>query len=428
LNVVLSIDAIHPPLAGIGRYAWELASRLPHCAGIDRVRYLADGRWAQLPNPEVEAKGAPASDSALIGSISEPVSQPISELTLNFKGRMRQRLERVPRVIGQQLKQIPHSLRYRIGQMPLAARAYSKLMPMLASSQLGEVQDAIFHGPNYFVPKTHLPCVVSIHDLSIYRYPQWHPKARIARMQIAIPEAIERAKVILAISESTRTDIIEKFRIPAERVHVTLLGVDAIYHPRRTEELLPVLSRFGLTQNAYSFFVSTIEPRKNLLNLLAAYRALPIALRQRWPLVLAGGAGWQSDDIHDDMQRASREGWLKYLGFVEQRDLPALYAGARLFTYPSWYEGFGLPIAEAMASGIPVFTSNCSSMPEVADGAAMLVEPGDVSAMRQGLVQALEDESWRAHAVQRGLQRASELSWDACVAQTILAYRAASAG
>jgi len=220
LNVVLSIDAIHPPLAGIGRYSWELASRLPHCPGIDSVRYLADGRWAALPCPEIQVQEIPAANSAG----AEPI--------LNFKGRMRQRLEIVPRAIGQQLKQIPHSLRYRIGQIPLAARAYSKLMPMLASSQLDDVRDGIFHGPNYFVPKTHLPCVVSIHDLSIYRYPQWHPEARIARMQIAIPEAIERAKVVLAISESTRADIIEKFRIPAERVHVTLLGVDNIYHPR----------------------------------------------------------------------------------------------------------------------------------------------------------------------------------------------------
>ncbi len=428
MNVVLSIDAIHPPLAGIGRYAWELASRLPHCAGIDSVRYLADGRWASLPSPELSPEPVLDAATPTVTSTLTSTLASVPEPELNFKGRLRQRLERVPRAIAQQLKQIPHSLRYRIGQMPLAARAYSKLMPMMASSQLASVQNGVFHGPNYFVPKTHLPCVVSIHDLSIYRYPQWHPKARIERMQIAIPEAIERAKVILAISESTRQDILEKFQIPPERVHVTLLGVDAIYHQRSAEELQPVLSRFGLTQNAYSFFVSTIEPRKNLLNLLAAYRALPLAMRQRWPLVLAGGGGWQSEDIHDDMQRASREGWLKYLGFVEQRDLPALYAGARLFTYPSWYEGFGLPIAEAMASGVPVLTSNCSSMPEVANGAAILVESGDVSSIKLGLVQALEDDSWRQQAIQRGLQRAAELSWDACVAQTIAAYRAASVG
>ncbi len=405
MNVVLSIDAIRPPLAGIGRYAWELASRLPQQPGIDVVRYLSDGRWVSLPDPDMEHA---VSEESAAASFS-------AESAMNFKGRLRKRLE-----------QIPNNVRKRFGQVPLVAQAYSKLMPLLASKSLARMENGIFHGPNYFVPKTHLPCAVTIHDLSVYRYPQWHPRARVERMHIAVPEAIERASVILAISESTRMDILEKFKIPAERVQVTLLGVDQVYHPRSPEQLLPVLSRFGLTHNAYSFFVSSIEPRKNLLNLLAAYRCLPNAIRERWPLVLAGGGGWQSEEIHEDIQRAMREGWLKYLGFVNQSDLPALYAGARLFTYPSWYEGFGLPIAEAMASGVPVLTANCSSMPEVAGGAAMLVEPGDVNAIRDGLLQALEDISWRERAIQRGLQRARELSWDACVKQTVSAYYAAS--
>lgn len=405
MNVVLSIEAIHPPLAGIGRYAWELATRLPLQQEVESVRYLSDGQWRDLPNPNLVEVASPRVE--LASNTDKP--------SLNIKGRIRKRLE-----------QFPHYLRRRVGQVPLFARAYGKLMPLLASNNLDGVKDAVFHGPNYFVPKTHLPSVVTIHDLSIYRYPQWHPKARIARMQMAIPEAIERASLILAISESTRRDIIDQFQIPAERVQVTLLGVDQIYHPRTSVQLTPVLSKFGLSMNAYSFFVSTIEPRKNLTNLIAAYRLLPIAMRQRWPLVLVGGGGWQSEEIHADIQHAVSEGWLKYLGFVDQADLPALYAGARLFTYPSWYEGFGLPIVEAMASGVPVLTSNCSSMPEVAAGAAMLVEPGDIDSIREGLAQALDDVSWRELAVQRGLQRATELSWDACVRNTVAAYQSVS--
>lgn len=403
MNIIFSIEAIHPPLAGIGRYAWELASRLPQCEGIDSVRYLSDGRWKALPAAELESTTA-----AAVG-VSE------SAPALSIKSRL-----------GQRLEKIPHSLRHRIGQIPLAARVYSKVMPYMTSKRLSKIANGVFHGPNYFVPKTHLPSVVTFHDLSIYRYPQWHPKARIERMLAVMPDAVERAKIILAVSASARLDILEQFQISPERVHVALSGVDGSYHQRSDDELQPVLSRFGLVPNTYSFFVSTIEPRKNLLNLLSAYRSLPMAMRQRWPLVLAGGGGWQSEDIHDDIQRASREGWLKYLGFVEQRDLPALYAGARLFTYPSWYEGFGLPIAEAMASGVPVLTSNCSSMPEVAGGAAMLVEPADVTAIRLGLMQALEDETWREQAIQTGLQRAAVLSWDDCMEKTILAYRAAS--
>lgn len=403
MNIIFSIEAIHPPLAGIGRYAWELASRLPQCEGIDSVRYLSDGRWKALPDPEFVPRNSATDAASKLGHAPSIASR-----------------------VGQSIGKIPHSLRHRIGQIPLAARLYGKIMPYMVSKRLGKISDGVFHGPNFFVPKTHLPSVVTFHDLSIYRYPQWHPKARIERMLAAMPEAVERAQIILAVSASARRDILAQFQIPPERVHVALSGVDGSYHQRSDDALLPVLSRFGLVANTYSFFVSTIEPRKNLLNLLAAYRGLPLAMRQQWPLVLAGGGGWQSDDIHEDIQRASREGWLKYLGFVEQRDLPALYAGARLFTYPSWYEGFGLPIAEAMASGVPVLTSNCSSMPEVAGGAAMLVEPADVPAIRLGLMQALEDETWRAQAIQAGLRRAAELSWDDCMEKTVLAYRAAS--
>ena len=402
MNIIFSIEAIHPPLAGIGRYAWELASRLPQCEGIDSVRYMSDGRWKALPDPESVSPNSATDAASKLGHAPSIASR-----------------------LGQSIGRIPPSLRHRIGQIPLAARLYSKVMPYMVSKRLGKIANGVFHGPNYFVPKTHLPSVVTFHDLSIYRYPQWHPKARIERMLATMPEAVERAQIILAVSASARRDILEQFQIPPERVHVALSGVDRSYHQRSDDALLPVLSRFGLLANTYSFFVSTIEPRKNLLNLLAAYRGLPLAMRQQWPLVLAGGGGWQSDDIHEDIQRASREGWLKYLGFVEQRDLPALYAGARLFTYPSWYEGFGLPIAEAMASGVPVLTSNCSSMPEVAGGAAMLVEPADVPAIRLGLMQALEDETWRTQAIQAGLQRATELSWDDCMEKTILAYRAA---
>nr|WP_255423134.1 glycosyltransferase family 1 protein [Undibacterium sp. LX40W] len=172
-------------------------------------------------------------------------------------------------------------------------------------------------------------------------------------------------------------------------------------------------------------FVSTIEPRKNLSNLIAAYSKLPSAMRQRWPLVLVGGKGWNSEEIHAQIEQATAQSWLKYLGYVPQAHLPLLYAGARLFTYPSLYEGFGLPIAEAMASGVPVLTSNCSSMPEVAGTAALLVEPRDVDQMCVELERGLSDNVWRTLAIPKGLERASQLTWDTCVDKTLLAYKMA---
>jgi glycosyltransferase involved in cell wall biosynthesis len=398
LKIILSTEAIHPPLAGIGRYSWELATRLAKHPAVEQVRYMSDGGWCELPDPEVPVKVAPVVAVAAVNHaqanvadvVPTPVPVPIPEPVLNFKGRMRKRLEWLPRKIVDQTrhqiilcKQKWPSLRSRLGQIRLLAKIYGKLMPLRASNQLDEVEIGLFHGPNYFVPKTHLPTVVTIHDLSIYRYPQWHPQARIDRMRVAIPESIKRAKLIIAISEATRQEVIATFNLPSERVQTVLLGVDAIYQPRSAEIVQPVLDQFGLRYGEFSFFVSTIEPRKNLRNLIAAYGQMPLELRMRYPLVLVGGRGWQSEDIHADIQKASNEGWLKYLGFVEQSCLPMLYAGCRLFTYPSWYEGFGLPIAEAMASGVPVLTANNSSMPEVAAGAALLVDPANVDDIAQ---------------------------------------------
>lgn len=379
MNVVLSIEAIRPPLAGIGRYAWELANRLPLSPEVESIRFLSDGLWRQLPD----------------------------------------------------LAQAPTSRqdwRHQLGKNPLVSQVYGKLMPKLARFQLNRLarsKNAVFHGPNFFVPQIDLPSVVTIHDLSAYFPSDWHPQTRIERMRALIPQAVTRANVVLTDSIATKCELIQEFNLDDAKVRAVPLGVDQTYHPRTEEQLDPVLGRYGLNTNRYTLFVSTIEPRKNIQRLIIAYRTLPLELRCRYPLVIAGARGWNSQSIHDDIEQAANEGWLNYLGFLAQEDLPALYAGCRLFAYPSLYEGFGLPIAEAMASGVPVLTSNCSSMPEVAGGAAILVDPLDVDGMTVALEQALSDELWRTDARELGLRRAQQLNWGACVDQTLLAYKMA---
>ncbi|MES2073256.1 MAG: glycosyltransferase family 1 protein [Pseudomonadota bacterium] len=395
MNVVLSIEAVRPPLAGIGRYAWELATRLPRHADIQSVRYMSDGLWKRLPKLDVNNVNSP--QAALPAAGDQGVS---------LKARLRQQL----------------------GQSPLIAGLYGKLVPYIAKSSLSNIKDGIFHGPNYVVPESKMTSVVTLHDLSILRYPQWHPQARVQRMREAIPVAVQRADLVITDSLATRLEVLEEFNLQAEQVVAVPLGVDAQFHPMTEEQTAAVMAHFGLHYQQYSFFVSTIEPRKNLLKLLAAYRDLPADLRTQCPLVLVGSRGWQSDDIHAQIERGKNEGWLKYLGYVEDWYLPVLYAACRLFTYPSCYEGFGLPIAEAMASGVPVLTSNCSSMPEVAGGAALLVEPDDVVSIRDGLVVALQDDAWRRQAIEKGLNRAAQLTWDACVQNTVAAYQMVRGG
>ncbi len=376
MNVVLSIESIRPPLAGIGRYAWELATRLPLSPEVDTIRFLSDGLWRQLPEL-AQANGLA------------------------------------------QASQSRQDWRHRLGKNPLVSQLYGKLMPKLASFQLnrlGRSKDAVFHGPNFFVPEINLPSVVTIHDLSAYHPSDWHPQTRITRMRHLIPQAVARANIVLTDSIATKRELIQELNVEDSKVRAIPLGVDPIYHPRTAEQLEIVLARYDLHVNSYTLFVSTIEPRKNILRLIAAYRTLPQALRRQFPLVIAGAQGWNSQAIHDEIERAASEGWLFYLGFLTQEDLPA---------YPSLYEGFGLPIAEAMASGVPVLTSNCSSMPEVAGGAAMLVDPLDVDAIAHALERCLSDELWRTDAREQGLRRAQQLNWDACVEQTLLAYKMA---
>lgn len=411
MRVVLSVEAIHPPLAGIGRYAWELATRCRQHAEVESIRYISHGRWVDLPQVEpVAVVKAPTVQVAPAAQV-EPVPGPV-EVQLNYKGRMRRRIEQIPNVLRRQFR---HS--------SLLSRAYGKVAPMLAQMSLRSQRGAVFHGPNYFVPASGLPSLLTVHDLSMYKFPQWHPKTRIERLLESLPQSIARSQLILTDSEAIRLEVMQQFGLPPEKVRTILLGVDSSYHPRSAQEVQPVLQKFGLQYNGYSFFVSTIEPRKNLRNLIAAYKLLPLNVRQQWPLVLAGGRGWESDDIHADIVAAEQESWLKYLGFVEQHEMPSLYAGCRLFTYPSWYEGFGLPIAEAMASGVPVVTSNNSSMPEVAGGAALLVEPADVEQISAAIHRGLEDSEWRLQAISRGLARAAELTWENCVENTVQAYQ-----
>jgi glycosyltransferase involved in cell wall biosynthesis len=385
MQVILGSDAVHRPLTGIGRYSLELARHLREMPEVQRLDFFSMGRWQSWQDLQACEK--------FVAPIAGPA---------NASG--------------------PRTLRSVLAGNVLAVKAYGALAPALYAWRLRHRADALFHSPNYILPPHPGPCVATIHDLSHVWHPQFHPQVRVDFMNRALPQTLKRADFLITDAESVRQEVIRHFAWPEDKIAAVPLGVDPIYKPRDASEVQCILSAWGLGYEAYTLFVGTVEPRKNLTTLLTAYEQLPEKLRMQWPLVIAGNEGWNSKDIHGRMERAATQGWLRYLSFVPQAQLPMLYAGARLFSYPSLYEGFGLPPLEAMASGVPVVCSNVSSLPEVVGDVALGFAPTDVQALCAALAQGLEDESWRSQAKSAGRARSQKFSWQQCAASTLKIY------
>ena len=284
------------------------------------------------------------------------------------------------------------------------------------------MRSSIFHGPNYFLPAFVETGIITVHDLSVFRYPETHPAARVAAFEREFLRSLSRAAHVITDTETVRREMIEMFAVRPDAVTAIPLGVDPSFRPRTAEALAPTLAAWGLKPRGYGLCVSALEPRKKISELLSAWRRLPASIRDTYPLVLCGGAGWRNEELRDQVRIGVAEGWLRNLGFVEEALLPPLYAGAALFIYPSIYEGFGLPPVEAMASGVPVIVSNRSCLPEVCGDAADYIDPEDTDGFVSALERNLTDRDRAAGLVQRGLARARYFNWDRCIDGTVGIY------
>lgn len=267
------------------------------------------------------------------------------------------------------------------------------------------------------------PMVVTVYDLSFLHYPERLPPARRLYLRLLTGLSCRRARRVLVISHSTGQDVARLLGVPPERIDVTPLAHDAARcRPLPADEVQAFRRDRGLPPRFW-LFVGTLEPRKNLVTLLEAYAALPRS--ERAPLVLAGGKGWLYNDIFAAIERHALQDEVHLPGFLPTDEMPLWYNSAEIFVYPSVYEGFGLPVLEAMACGTPVLTSDLSSLPEVAGQAAICVPPHDVQAWTQALRRAGGDPQWRAAAREQGLQQAARFSWDRTAALTAASYRRA---
>ncbi len=284
-------------------------------------------------------------------------------------------------------------------------------------------QNFIYHEPCYILRPYLGPKVCTIHDLSHIKFPEQHPQGRVNFLLRYLPDTIRNTNHIITGSEFIRNEIIDLFNVSSLKVTCVYHGVSKLFKVRSFIEVKSTLAIYGLYEKSYLLNVGTLEPRKNLERLIHAFMHLPEQLRKKYPLVLIGMKGWHTRRLEKMIRSLTKKEQLYCLGYVPVADLPHLYSGAYGFIYISIYEGFGLPLLEAMASGIPALASDQSAMPEVVGEAAILVNPFDIDQITDKLNQLINDLTLRDRLKQLGPIRAAKFSWQSCIENTISVYR-----
>lgn len=265
------------------------------------------------------------------------------------------------------------------------------------------------------------PLVLTIHDLSFLHYPQNLPAARGLYLRLFTKWSVQRAQRVIAVSESTRRDILDRYGVPESRVDRIYYGSDPIFRPLPRDRVAEFRACQGLPER-FLLFVGTLEPRKNVARLIEAYARLP---EGRPPLYIVGGKGWLYDEIFARVEALHLSEAVRFAGYVPGQELPWWYNAAELLVYPSLYEGFGLPPLEAMACGTPVITSGVSSLPEVVGSAAIKVDPTDTGALAAAMGEVLASAQVRLAMKAAGLEQAKAFSWQRAARETVASYRLA---
>ena len=301
-------------------------------------------------------------------------------------------------------------------------------IPLTLTSELRRNPVDVLHVQFTSPPVAPCPVVVSIHDLSFEHLPLTFKRRSRMQLRMTVRRSARHAAQVLTLSEYVRDDVIATYGIDAERVAVVPLAAPEHFSPVRDEmELQRVRQKYGIGEN-YILSVGSIQPRKNLPRLIEAYSLLRSSqLEVNLPnLVLVGKCAWLYDETLGKIETLGLTKLVTLTGYVPEADLPALYSGAHCFIYPSYFEGFGLPPLEAMKCGAPVIVGNRTSLPEVVDDAAVLVDPFDVGDIAAGLAKVINDSSLRASLRLKGLERAKAFDWRETARQTLAVYEKAA--
>lgn len=279
----------------------------------------------------------------------------------------------------------------------------------------------ILHSTTFCVPEDYDgKLIVTIYDISFLTLPECHTEANRQHCMKGTLEAVKHADAIIAISHHGKKELLKYFDISQDKITVIHLAAKEIFKPSCLEEQSRVLTKYHIPRN-YILTVGSYEPRKNISTLIKAYILLPESIKKEHPLVIVGGKGWLNSEVDLLIESQSSTQILR-VGYVDEQDLPALYSAASVFVYPSLYEGFGLPILEAMSCGVPVITSNTSSMPEIGGDAALYFDPKNVNELKNCLISIIDNSEMKSKLREMGLIHVKNFSWDKTARETLKLY------
>ncbi|OOE95381.1 glycosyltransferase family 4 protein [Salinivibrio sp. IB643] len=385
-KVLINLSPIKRPLTGIGYYTLNIVKEL--LKRSVEVVSIHDGRYL---NSEQTAKFI--QDFELAGLVTTKSSSGIKRKLVDI------------------IRGIPGS--YQLKKLLLTIKLRPKLK-MLAENNYVYFEPSFI--PFDYAGKT----VTTIHDLSFVTHPEFHPRGRVEYLQNSLSTTIAKSDRIFVDSNFILEELNQRYAKSIGKTSTLYLGIDEGFGSQHAEDSSSLLNRLNLHNKSYILSVCTLEPRKNLTRLIDAYKSLPATIREQSPLVLVGDSGWKNGSMVESARSLVVSGQIKFTGYVSDRELKQLYASAMVFAYPSLYEGFGLPVVEAMASGSPVLTSNCGATKEVAGDGALLVEPKSIAAITSGLLKLSENPLLREQLVEKGNVRVAQFTWKKTVDDLLL--------
>ena len=375
MKLLVNLSSLNHPLTGIGEYTLNLVKEMLDDDQVQDIKGIRSSRY--LDRHQI---------SVLIAALEQghQTDQPLTRYLKKMS-----RLKLIARIARK------------------AINAYREISFRFYRNML---KHYIYWEPNYICLNHQGVCVPTVHDLSHLICPQFHPEARVKYLKAELPRTLARAKHVIVVSQYTKQSVMEHFDLDDQQITVVPPSVKSEYYPRTASECAQLKKRLGLPEN-FILFVGTLEPRKNLQGLLLAYKLLSTELKSQYPLVLSGKKGWLLEDIEQILQPMLDSGEVIWLGFVKSEDLPVLYSSATAFTYVSHFEGFGMPIAEAMACGTAVIASDNTAMKEASGGAVCIVSPHSIGSIAQGMRKVLLDSSYRIECETKGLEISKNRSW-----------------